>query len=199
MNGYDSLDDVLDAVESDLEFDEELEALLESDIDAAPRRSVRRRPVPTGRGANYYTARPVNQHVTQAQLQAALAKISKDVKANAVGIKTVGTRVDGVAAEQKKHTDALKKEIAARRRETAQLKSNMQMSAMLPLLTSKSITVPAGGTVGGKVVDKETKLMVAPDGFAALMPLLMFGDGFGGGSGDSSSGLIMALALSGSL
>jgi len=124
-----------ESFESDLEFDEELEALLEDD---EARKVIRRRPVRTGRGANYYKPRPSNRYVTQAQLQSALGKISNDVKANAAGIKSVGVRVDAVKADQTKLTSIVKKDSEARRKELAKLKSGIQMSSLLPLLTAAS-------------------------------------------------------------
>lgn len=195
MSDYDLLEDALESLESDYEFDQELNSFLEDD---ERRRPVRRRPVPTGKGAGYYRPRVENKVVTQAQLQSALAKISKDVKANAAGVKAVGARVDTLAAEQRKQGEVLKKEAADRRREMAKLKSNLQMSALLPLLMSKSITVAKEATIDGTTIPAGTRLAVAPDTMAMLLPLLMGGDGLGGG-GDSSNTLLLALAVSGGL
>lgn len=188
-----------DSVESDdYEFDDELAALVEEDEETR-RRPAARRPVRTGQGAGYYRPRPSTRYVTQAQLQAALAKIGNDVKANATGIKTVGVRVDAVSADHKKQAEILKKEIVQRQKDMAKLKSSLQMSALLPMLTSKTVTVPAGSDIFGTATKEETKLVVAPSPMTALLPMLLSGDGFGGGSGDSSSMVFMALALSGSL
>lgn len=195
MSDYDLLDDALESLESDSEFNQELDAFLEDD---ERRRPAHRRPVPTGRGAGYYRPRVENKAVTQPQLQSALAKISKDVKANAAGVKAVGARVDTLAAGQRKQGELLKKEAADRRREMAKLKSNLQMSALLPLLMSKSITVAEEATIDGTIIPAGTRLAVAPEPMAMLLPMLMGGDGLGGG-GDSSNTLLLALAFSGGL
>lgn len=194
MSEYDTLED-LDTFDSDDEFDEAFAALIDEDEEAARRR---RRPARTSRGQGYYRARPTNRYVTQAQLQAALAKVGKDVKGIATSVSAVGARVDTVKADQAKQLAMMKKEAAERRKDTAKLKSGMQMAALLPMLTSKTITVKAGTEVGGTKVTEDTRLAVAPDSMAMLLPMLMMGDGFGGGSGgDSSNMLFLALALSG--
>lgn len=195
MSDYELAEDY-ESFETDLEFDEELEALLEDD---EARKPQRRRPVRTGRGTNYYKPRPSTQYVTQAQLQSALSKISADVKANAAGIKSVGARVDTVRSDQAKLTALVKKDNDARRKELAKLKSGIQMSSLLPLLTSKQITIARETDIGGTTVPAGTKLSVAPDGISALLPMLLLGDGLGGSGGDSSNGLFLALALSGGL
>ncbi len=200
MTDYDTLED-FESAESDYEFDEELESLLLED-DEARRRRARRRPVRTGRGAGYYQSRPSGKYVTEAQLKVALAKVSKDVQANAAGIKSVGARVDSVAADTRKLGELVKKEGVERRKDLAKLKNSMQMTSLLPLLTSKSVTVARDTQIGGTDVKAGTKLSVAPDGIGLLLPLLLLGDGFGGGGsggGDSSNTLLLVLALSGGL
>jgi hypothetical protein len=196
MNGYETLEDDLDALDyesDDSEFDGEVVALLEEDAEARRRR---RRPVRTGGGAGYYRPRPTTSNVTQVQLQTALNKISKDVKANAAGIKTVGARVDTVAAAQTRQAQALKKESAQRKAEIAKVKNSLQMAALLPLITSKTVTTT--GAVDG--VPSGTRLMVAPDTMAMLLPMMLMGDGLGGGSGgDGMNMLFLAMAVSGGL
>lgn len=190
-NGYSTEDVDLEGWESvgDYGYNEEI-AFLEDDSEAVRRPNQRRRSVPTGQGVDYYRQPPSKTFVTQAQLQAALSKISKDVKSNAAGIKTVNGRVDAISSEQKRLMASNKKEIE-------KLKSGLQMAAILPLLTSKTITVPAGGDIGGTRVTAETKLQVAPSGISALLPMFLLGDGMGGG--DNSNMLFMALALGGGL
>lgn len=197
MSDYGVLENLED-IESDHELDEELALLVESDEEAR-RARIRRRPVRTGTGSGYYRPRPNNRFVTQAQLQAALAKISNDVKANAAGVKAVGVRVDAVAAEQRRQNDAAKKEATKRREELSKLKNGLQMSSLLPLITSKSIEVAETTDIGGTRVEKGTRLQVAPDTLSTLLPLMLFGDGLGGSGGDNSQSLLMVLALSGGL
>ncbi len=195
MNGSESLEDALEDIESDYEFEQEVAGLLEDSGEA------RRRPVRTARGAGYYRPRTQNRYVTEAQLRTALAKVSRDVKTNAVAITAVGKRVDTVLAEQRKQTDLLRKEIKDRKTEEAKMKSNLQLTSLLPLLTSKSITTVAADTIGGAPVAPGTKLAVSPDSLGLLLPMLLLGDGLGGGGsgGDGSNMLFLALALSGSL
>jgi hypothetical protein len=139
--------------------------------------------------------------VTQTQYQSTLKKISEDVKANAAAIKTVSARVDSLAADQKKQAELLKKDGFGRKKELAQLKNGLQMASILPLITSKSITLASATEIGGTQVAAGTKISVAPDALTALLPMFLLGDGLGGGGsgGDSNNMLIMALALSGSL
>ncbi len=197
MSDYGLLDAALEGAESDYEVDQELTAFLESD--AERRKPVARRPVPTGRGTGYYRPRVPNNFVTQAQLQAAMARIGKDVKANAAGIKSVGARVDAVAAEQRKQSETMRKDTAERKKELAKLKSNMQLAALLPLLTSKSLTIANSADLGGTTIPAGTKLSIAPDGIGLMLPLLLMGDGGLGGGGDSGNTLLLALAVSGGL
>lgn len=200
-DGYEAYDIELEELGDvgDYEYDEEL-AFLEEDEEARRRRGRRRRRrrVPTGRGQGYYRQRPTGNYVTQTQLQSALSKISKDVKANAAGVKTVNGRVDAISDAQKSQSVTLKKEIAERKKEIAKLKNGVQMAAILPLVTSKTVTVPAsGGSTFSPAQTTDTQLQVAPSAISALLPMFLIGDGMGGG--DSSSMLFLALALGGGL
>lgn len=195
MSDYELQEDDLETYleDDDSDLDDELLELVELDAEARKRR---RRPVKTGQGAGYFRPRPATAGgVTQVQLQAALAKVSKDVKANAAGIKSVGARVDAAAAAQRRQAALAKREAARRKTEMTKIKSSLQMAAILPLITAKSITTTqeAGGIPVG------SKLQVAPDAMTAMLPM-MLGDGFGGGSGgDSTNMMFMALAMSGGL
>jgi hypothetical protein len=195
-NGYEAYDYELDDLEDvgDYESDDEL-AFLEEDDEA--RRRPRRRTVRTGKGAGYFRQPTSRSYVTQTQFKAALAKIGNDVKANAAGVKTVNGRVSAISASQSRQSAMLKKEIAERKKEIAKLKSGVQMASILPLITSKTVTVPAGSTIFGTETTAETKLQVAPSAISALLPMMLTGDGMGGG--DNSSMLFLALALGGGL
>ena len=188
-NGYEAYDFDLDDI-GDYEYEDEL-AFLDDDGEARRRRpSRRRRRVPTGRGTGYYRRPASRSSVSDARFQAALAKISKDVKTNGAGIKSVNGRVDALS-------DAQKRQAASHKQEIAKLKDGVQMAALLPLISGKTVTVASGQSVGGTQVTEETKLQVAPSGISALLPLLLIGDGAGGG--DSSNMLVLALALSGGI
>jgi len=85
------------------------------------------------------------------------------------------------------------------------MKNNLQMAMLLPMLTApKALDVPDGSVLSdseGKVThtfSTGTKLAtVKDDSLSMMLPLMLLGDGLGGG--DSSSMLLMVLAMSGGL
>jgi|GEM_PF-6329435 len=116
---YDDIDDMDDEMEyfedvddegdEDEEMDDMLEALMEEDDegdDLSERRRRRRhrhrarrskrRSVRTARGRSAYRTPTSRKYVTQPQLKSALARVGKDVRRNAVGIKTVNQRLGKV-------------------------------------------------------------------------------------------------------
>lgn len=121
---YDSLEDIEDELEmedyesyeEDDEEDEDaiddmLEALMEADEgdedDLSERRRKRRRrsrraksrkPVRTARGKSAYRAPTSKKFVTHPELKNALARVGKDIRRNALGIKTVNKRIAGVSS-----------------------------------------------------------------------------------------------------
>ena len=112
MNGeaYDDvmeMDETYPDVDEDIdnygpsEVDEMLDGLVESDENFAERRRRRARrgrgkPVPTAPGRNAYRSPATEGFVTQKQLKDALTRVGVDIKRNAVGIKTINTRLTGV-------------------------------------------------------------------------------------------------------
>lgn len=157
----------------------------ESTFDEAIRRNggARRTPVQTASRQTAYRPRPNNDFVTQAQLQAALARVSSQVATNSTAIKTVDGRVRSVAAEQTRITAALRKEIAERKTQEDLIRKDIQATKEL------AVILP----------------LVAPDN--PLIGLLALGSGsmFGGtsttGTTDTSSStsnwLLLALAFGG--
>lgn len=164
--------------------------------EARPRPRARNlRPIVPPAAKTAYQARPSPSNVTQAQLQAALARVSAQINSGAAAVKAVDVRVRGVAGETERNSSALRREIADRKKEILgvrkDLQSTREMSAMIPLLSS------LGG--GGPM--------------AAVMPMLLMGgdvsnsDGNGSGGGTSggglfgggSTGMIAMLALMGGL
>lgn len=137
-----------------------------------------RPPVKTSGGGNTYRPRPNNNYVTQAQLQAALGRVSGQINTNSTAIKTVDGRVRGLTAEQVRVTGALRKEIAERKKDAEaarrELQSTREMAAILPIVAGKNPMV-------------------------GLLALGMGGGGLmGGGSGapgDTSSWLLPAIVL----
>jgi hypothetical protein len=84
--------------------------------------------------------------VTQAQLQAALARVSQQIGVNSNAIKTVDGRVRGAVAEQSRMGAALRKMMTDRKKETdglrRELQSTRELSALIPLVA------PPGTTLG---------------------------------------------------
>lgn len=130
MESSDSWDDdsALDSYDDDSESFDSLEN--------ARRRRGRApmRPVPAARGLNAFRPRPnagATGPVTQAQLQAALARVRTEVTANANGIKTLDGRVRTVASDQKNFETATRKQVDKLK---SDLKTTQTLSALVPLI-----------------------------------------------------------------
>jgi hypothetical protein len=176
-----------------VEADEAYELYEADEADEAARRRWPPPRVATGQGL--FRPRPQTQYVTQAQLQAALARVSAQERTNANAIRQIGSRVSTAAA-------AVSKETSDRKKETGKIKSNLsqtqQMAAILPLLTQpKSIKdTDVGSSLTGQQV-----LVDGSNTLGLLLPMLLLtsvGDGGGGlfgGSGDSSMLMMLALVL----
>ena len=86
------------------EVDAMLDGLVESYSDYSERRrpsgrqgrSPANRNVPTAPGRNPYRAPAEAGYVTQKQLEEALTRVGVDIKRNAVGIKTINSRLNGI-------------------------------------------------------------------------------------------------------
>jgi hypothetical protein len=103
--------------------------------EAARRRKRPARPVPTARGGNTFRARPggggASGPVTQAQLEAALARVRVEVRANATGIKTLDGRVRTAIADQDRFQAVTRKQVDKLR---GDLKTTQTLSALIPLI-----------------------------------------------------------------
>ena len=161
----------------------------ESYGEARPRKNGLR-PIAPAPAKSAYQARPNPQPVTQAQLQAALAKVSQQINAGTAAVKAVDARVRGVAAETERTGIALRKEIAERKKEVLAVRKDLQstreMAAIMPMLTSLG-----GGS-----------------GMATIAPLLLLGQDVSGAEGAASgsggafsgtTGIITLMALAGGL
>ncbi|UUL84066.1 hypothetical protein [Sphingomonas qomolangmaensis] len=141
-------------------------------LESRRRRRPPARPVPTARGGNTFRPRPggggAAGPVTQAQLEAALARVRVEVRANATGIKTLDGRVRTAIADQDRFQAATRKQVDKLR---GDLKTTQTLSALIPLIAKP------GSSIG----------QVAP-----LLHLvgsdLMGGGGAGGGGGSSILG-----------
>jgi hypothetical protein len=204
-NGYEmeDLETLVEMLESD-ESDESDEMMAER----SRRRSFRRPRTAPGRGTMTQRPQPGNL-VTEAQLQAALARVEQQLRTNSAAIQTVSDRVNTVAADQTRQATALRREIAGQRRQTEALRRDinqrLQLSAIFPLLLQRSVTLREDvGNSGLRANDR----VALVDQVGAILPLALMG-GFGqsGGQGgspgsDSSSDmtpLLLILALSGGL
>jgi hypothetical protein len=138
------------------------------------------------------------QYVTQAQLEAALARSDGKIKTVAEGVTQINARLNGLAVAARKEAEERKKTADAQNKD---LNQKLQLMAMLPILSTPP-SVP--------VVDAAHNVLVpnvlVPDtsSLNKLLPLLlvtgMGGTGGFGGSGDSSGDggngmMMMAMVL----
>ena len=157
------------------------------------------RPVPTAPRGNSYQPRPNNNVVTQAQLQAALARVSQQINVNSTAIKTVDGRARALAAEQGRFSAGLKKEFGDRKKDILAVRKDLQATreaAMLtPIITLLAPDNPIAGfapmlLLGGDVSQDPLASGAAPASSGGLL---------GGMGGGGTTGLIMLLALSGAI
>jgi hypothetical protein len=169
--------------EADEAYDETMDESDEAYDEALPRipRRPARPPVQTAPRQSAYRPRPDNNFVSQAQLQAALTRVSGQIATNSTAIKTLDGRVRGVSTEQVRLTTAMRKEVADRKKEEEglrkELQSTRELAVLLPLIGGSNPLI----------------------GLLALGGGSMFGGGgTGGASGDSTGNLLMlALAFGG--
>ena len=106
------------------------------DAEARPRGRPRRPPpVKPATGAPAFRPRPApggaSGSVTQAQLEAALARVRQQITANANAIKTIDGRVRTVISDTQKLQAMTKKDVDKLR---AELKTTQTLSALIPLI-----------------------------------------------------------------
>lgn len=174
----------------------------QDDFDAAERRrrsrnrALRRGTAPTAPAKSSFVQRPSHQYATSAQLQAAVAKLDQKISINVKGIKSVDSRINTTNTALAKQDIALSKEIKERKNEVANLKNNLQMAMLLPLLTSPTpITTTEKTTIGGVTIESGTKLAtVKDDTMSLLLPFMLLGQGSGQGFGDNNM-LLLAIAM----
>lgn len=125
---------------ADYELDlSELDDAFEADLSekAAPKR-----PSPQ----SSYKPRPntgMPQGVTQAQLEAALARVDGKIKTVADGVSTISSRINSLAGAAKKEAETRKKTTDNTSKD---LNSKLQMLALLPLLVQPSTATLTPGT-----------------------------------------------------
>jgi hypothetical protein len=158
--------DFEDLIESDNEFDTES---LDENYDEATRTRFRPRPRPglkvPPRGNPMFKV-PPHGHATKAELEALGRQLNGRIQTSAAAIKTLDGRTHAAEREIGGMGAALKKEIALRKKETAELKKGLdesrQIAMILPLI--------GGGT----------------DTFSKLLPVLLYSGAFGGSTGSST-------------
>jgi hypothetical protein len=142
--------------------------------------------------------------VTQAQLEAALARVDGKIKTVADGVSTINSRLGSLANTSKKEADDRKKGIDATSKD---LNQKLQLLTLLPLLIQPSSANLTTGTLTD-ASGNNISAVLTPDtnNMDAILPLLLVsgiggtgsGGGFGlggDGSGSDSSMLLLALAL----
>lgn len=188
----------INEAENEEAYDGEFDGEYDGEYEEARRPRKPARPVSTAPRGSAYQPRPSVSTVTQAQLQAALARVSQQINVNSNAIKTVDARVRSVASDTARLSTQMKKGTGDRHKDILAVRKDLQMtrevSALLPLL----------GLLGGD------------SNIAAFAPLLLLsndvsadpaaggtaqssGGLFGIGGGNSTTGIIALLALSGAL
>ena len=196
MNGYGfglESDELFENDESDDAYDES------SDEAVRGGRPPRINPGRTGRGTGLFRPRPTNtnKYVTQAQLEAGLARVGKQIGANSDAIKKVASQANKINSELGAATTKLNKQVGDLKKE---VKQQNETTLLLTLLNKPPALKPTTQTlvVNSTPVDVMTGVQYAPQ--SNLLPLLLLTSQGGGlGGGDNSNMLLLALALSGQL
>lgn len=204
MNGYEYVlesDELFESDESD-EFAERQRP--------GSRQPPRINPGRTGRGTGLFRPRPAGgtgptggtaNFVTQAQLEAGLARVGTQISANSEAIKNVASQANKINSELgaatarlDKHTAELKKEVK-KQAETSLLLTLLQKPPALKTTPQKIEYIDHANTK--KEVEVVGKIDYGPQ--SNLLPLVLLSGSGGLGGGDSSNMLFLALALSGQL
>lgn len=199
MNAYAFEDDEL------FEDDEDLDdAMGESDdldnfLERRRRgRASRIRPGKTAKGTGLFKARPNDRYVTQAQLQAGLARVGKQIATNGEAIKKVTAQTNKVTSDLAAATTKISKDLKDVKKEVKQQAETALLMHLLqpkPELETKNPSANTG-TAGAVVANVSFKQ------HSNLLPLILMMGSHGGGGmggGDNNQMLFLALALSGQL
>jgi hypothetical protein len=139
MNGYDVDVGDFESVDSFLFRDSDSEAYDTDTWEARGRRSPR--PVPTAKGRPLTTPRTgpggggTGNFVTQAQLDAALARARTEITANATAIKTVDSRVRTSISDMQRLQSITRKDMDKLQ---SDLRTTQTLSALVPMLTANA-------------------------------------------------------------
>ena len=204
-NGIDreQLEAILESLESEAEPEQDGEA---AGSRSRGRSGYRGQTGPrTAPSAGSYRAPTQNTYVTQKELQENIQRVDAKIATNSDAIKAVNARVGTLDTDMSRLATALKKETEERKKQVSTLGNNVQLSALLPLLTpQKTKEIKADDTNTG--LSKGDKVLVdGSSSLTALLPLILLG-GMGTSSDASSSGsaggmndpmmmVVLALAL----
>ncbi|MGJ8623413.1 MAG: hypothetical protein ACSHW1_11585 [Yoonia sp.] len=201
---YDDDDDLYDEDDEDDDDDFAMEG---DDIERRSRRSrrrarrrarrARRRGVKTGKGRGYMQ-RQLKGYVKRTELRKSLARVGRDVKRNAAGIKTNARRLSSTnsrVSSTQRVNRAQSKEIAKIKADIAQ---QQQMQFLMTLIDrgpkTYAVTGDTTNTDGGRVLSLDEQ----EDALTTLLPFLMGGSSMGGSSdGGMFGNPLMLLALTG--
>lgn len=193
----------------DWESDEIYESDESDEMEARRRRG--RQPVRVARPSTYVTPRAPagqQQYVTEAQLQAALARVGAQIRTNSTAIRQVNGRADTLANDQRRQVAAQRRENGAIRRDVRQTR---ELAAILPLLTPRPQSVALSTAVANLPQGERVVVDRGTDTLSSLLPILLLGglggsspspSGNGAGAGTGSEGgmdqsmlLVLALVL----
>jgi len=192
------MSDGLESIDTLEGFDFESDS--DSDSESAERRG-RWAPPARATGRGLYTPRPSTNPVTQVQMQAALSRVGDQMRRTSGAVNTVNSRVNAVNSNERRDNEERKKDLRS-------INEKIQLIALLPLLLKPSTRTVTGLVANTNLVANDKLLVDSGDTLTALLPLLLiggFGSGALGSSGDSQGGmdsttlLVLALALSGGL
>jgi len=202
MNGYGYALENDEFFESD-ESDEFLESDESDEFSERRRRGGRPpriNPGRTGRGTGLFKPRPAggtSKFVTQAQLEAGLARVGKQISANSEAIKKVATQSNKINSELGAATSRLDKQGGELKKE---VKKQGEASLLITLLQgTPQLEARTGGNAEHTTEVLRDVQVKKQDNLLPLILLSGIGGGGGLGGGDSSNMLLLALALSGKL
>jgi len=169
-------------------------------------RPPRINPGRTGRGTGLFKPRPgggTSKFVTQAQLEAGLARVGKQISANSDAIKKVATQANKINSELGAATTRLDKQVGELKKEVKKQAETSLLLTLLqkpPALKTTPVTIrhpdPADAT---KTIETKVVGTIEYEKQSNLLPLVLLSSSGGLGGGDSSNMLFLALALSGQL
>lgn len=200
---YDDDDDLFD---DDDEDDDDDFAMEGDDIERRSRRSrrrarrrarrARRRGVKTGKGRGYMQ-RQLKGYVKRTELRKSLARVGRDVKRNAAGIKTNARRLSSTNSR----VSSTQRVNRAQSKEIAKIKADIAQQQQMQFLMTLIDRGPKDYAIRGNfdpATDRNITLDEQEDALTTLLPFLMGGSSMGGSSdGGMFGNPLMLLALTG--